>query len=223
MPFAIPPRTRRLTPRSKSSARSLRPNRAGGLPTGPDYSACPHLVTVGEGSAARFHLRNFAQFFVLGSSEPELNRHRWSDEASMLPLHHQSTSHMCAMVVEFTTATVLRQRKGDACASPFSLQRFLRGCHPRRPRQKRHYLPQVQAGRARNLGPKICITRTRVRRKPLCLGGGVRRCGGRDRRWGPHGEDGATCRCGTLRRHRRCSHRSMNWRGAEFGSSHCVG
>lgn len=126
---------------------------------------------MGEGSAARFHLHNFAQFFVLGSSEPELNRHRWSDEASMLPLHHQSTSHMCAMVVEFTTATVLRQRKGDAFASPFSLQRFLRGCHPRRPRQTRHYLPQVQAGRARNLGPKICITRTRVRRKPLCLGG----------------------------------------------------
>lgn len=149
LPLAVPPRTPRLTHfrpqkskwdgacapphspegfardellrRSRRAKHYRERNRAGGSPTGPDYSACPHLVTAGEGSAVRLRLRNLARSFVLRSSESESNRHLRVDETGMLPLHHQSTDNMCATSGQFPA-----KKKGGAHAPPFSLQRMSR-------------------------------------------------------------------------------------------------
>ena len=61
--------------------------RPAGYPAGRDYLIFPPVVIVGENRHEHRVSRSFCR-----SREPESNRHRRSDELSMLPLHHRGTN-----------------------------------------------------------------------------------------------------------------------------------
>lgn len=165
LPLAVPPRTYRLTltkvgkqHRAALARRPMHPKVSQEMtlapvssherlgkkqsrwsPTGSDYLACPHLVTAGEGSAVRLRLPNLARSFVLRSSEPESNRHLRVDETGMLPLHHQSTSDMCATPGQFTAMKKGRRLR----VAPFHPAVDVERDVPRWPRREKPYWRQA--------------------------------------------------------------------------------